>query len=178
MTRMLSRLQVYDLKEPLPILVLSDNMFSYLSWRIKAHTHGFYNHAMWLIADGRVASQDLFYKEKAIKEYLQGNHRLKFWYNPAWTNEDRLALLKAIHQRLALPRRKRFYNFLGIIGQRFRAPWISSPTRRFCSQNAVEILKLAEPECNLFNPSPADLNRWCQENPKRMEVLARHSPEL
>jgi len=71
-------------KADLPLMVFSDNMRSFLSWGIKAHEHGCYNHFMWMIEPDKFISQDWILHEVPVEEYLKGKHRLKFVRGTNW----------------------------------------------------------------------------------------------
>ncbi len=159
----------------LPMLVLTDNLYSWVARRVRHHTHGEYSHAMWMHRPGFVASQGLLYKELPIDRYLEGKHRVKLWCNPAWKAEARVRLFWAIEGRLAAPFRNRLYDGLGILGQRIKRPWLNFPRLRYCSESAAEILQEAE-DYPKNHPSPADINRWCKTQPQ-MQVFGVYDPD-
>jgi len=147
----------------LPVLVLTDALNSWVSRRIKQHTHGEYNHAMMMHDTGMVASQNLFYTETQIDYYLQGNHRVKLWTSDRWDWE---AMLKEIRRQLALPLYRRAYDWLGIVGARFHVESFNLPWRNYCSENVAQVLRAGLPIFDLKHPSPADLDRWATEAEK------------
>jgi len=166
----------------MPLLVLSDNVRSWISWRIKWHTSrnrspGYYNHAMWMFERGMVATQGVLYHKESIDRYLGGKYRLKFWRGKHWTNTDCWIIIDAIKYKLALPKRKRLYDPVGVLGQRLRLRWLNIPSLDYCSESAAEFLRMAEPRMVVKHPSPADLNRWCKES-THMEVYAVYDPDL
>lgn len=161
----------------LPFLVLSDNLWSVLSWRIKGHTKGYYNHVMWMHRPKTVASQDHVYHERPIDKYLTDKHRLKFWYKPAWELTERNAIVDAIEARLRQPWYRRIYDYPGIIGQRLRIPSLNVPSLNFCSEDAAQILWAAGEEFPAKHPSPADINRWCKAT-EGWEVYGFFDPDI
>lgn len=142
-----------------PMLMLSDNLGSWVSRRIKAHTDGYYNHAMWMPRAGKVATQGWIYHTRDIEDYLDGGYRLKFWTNDSWTVIHRSWLLMAIRERLSEPWYRRLYDVLGVAGQLVRLKGINVPYLRYCSESAAEILGAVDPLVKA-HPSPADLNRY------------------
>ncbi|MFC1895602.1 hypothetical protein ACFL0Q_02920 [Thermodesulfobacteriota bacterium] len=74
----LTRQDVLDIPQrDLPMLVLSDNLRSVMSARIKEHESGCYNHMMWMRRPGFFASQDRLFREVPAEKYLD-RHRFKF----------------------------------------------------------------------------------------------------
>jgi len=157
-----------------PMLVLSDNVWSWISWRIKGHTSGHYNHAMWLLDPAHVASQGWRFRMGALRPYLNGRYRLKFWRNPNWTPEQRLELRAGLLRDLRAGGR---YDWLGIIGQRLGLRWINFTNRSYCSEQAGKVLGLVEPTFRVEHPSPADLDKWCKDSPQ-MKVWGVFDPTL
>lgn len=158
----------------LPLLVLSDNLRSWLSWRIKRHTGGYYNHAMWMHRTGRVVSQDRRLIERPVADYLKGNHRIKLW-SGGWTRDTRL--LMQLRIALQLRNGERHYDWLGIIGQRLRLPWLNLPGRFYCSEHVASILRLAEPGFSNWHPTPGAIDAWCKASPQ-MRVYGLFDPSL
>jgi hypothetical protein len=142
-----------------PMVVFSDNLTSWISTAIKQHQQWSYNHAMWLIAPGVVASQDALFHRAPLSEYLQGAHRLKFWTNPRWTDGDRRRIRQAIAADLQRPWYRRLYDPVAIVGQALHADWIQLPWVNICSDRASYLAEV-DPEYNLSHPDPADVNRW------------------
>jgi hypothetical protein len=56
-----------------PMIVFSDALRSWIGTAIKVHQAWSYNHVMWLVAPGVVASQDATFKTVPLTDYLQGN---------------------------------------------------------------------------------------------------------
>lgn len=174
---LLTATDIRKLDRDLPLLVLTDNLTSYVSWRIKRHTRGNYNHVMWLMDQGQVASQDLFFHKTSIEPYLNGKYRVKLWWSPEWKLWDRVRLRVALNQALQRPPRLRRYDVLGILGQYIRVPALNRPRLNYCSEIAAEVLREVEPGYQAKHPSPADINRWCKGQP-HMQVYGLYDPDL
>lgn len=172
---LLSRSEVLTLfAEQGPMLVLSDNLESAVSYGIKRHTSGRYNHAMWLHRQWVFATQGGRFEEVPITDFLAGKHRLRFWHNPAWTREQKGAILADVERKLAQRGR---YDWLGVVGQFLKMRWINFSGRDYCSESAGETLSVAEPTFAMRHPSPADLNRWCKDHPQ-MVTAGIYDPDL
>jgi len=158
----------------LPMPVLSDNLRSFFSWGIKAHAKGCYNHFMWMIYPGVLASQNFLFQSQPVKDYFD-TCRLKLWHCKTWTPADRLSVIKAIENKLKQPWYKRLYDIPAIFGQLF---WkeIQTPGLRICSDYG-DYLKLADPSYNLRFPDPEQVNSWLEEHPERYEVYGRYVPD-
>jgi hypothetical protein len=157
-----------------PMIVLSDNIRSFVSWGIKAHQHGNYNHLMWLISPDTVATQDWLFRKQSLSKFFK-THRLKFWYNPIWTKEDKSKIIGAIEHELNKSAYMRHYDCLAIVGQLLHMEWLQIPWIDICSDKA-NYLKVADKRYNLKNPSPPDVNRWLEKN-KEYSVYGRYIPD-
>jgi len=176
MSEILSRGDVLAIPEELcPMIVLSDNMRSLLSWGIKVHEAGSYNHIMVLLPGGRVATQDLTFREVPVADYLTGRHRLKFWHCPLWTIDQRRTILANVYRDLDQPWYKRVYDPLAIVGQLVRLDWIQTPGLDICSDKA-RYLALVDAGYNLRHPDPEDVNRWLEKS-GRYQVYGRYIPD-
>ena len=148
-------------QEHLPLIVLSDNVTSFIAWAIKHHEKGMYNHAMMMHRPGRVATQNWFFADKSIDAYRDA-HRLKLWTNINWTQEERQLMLDQIQHDLNRSFFFRRYDLLGsVVGQGLNLPWIQIPWMRYCSESCsyyIELVDWSVPE----RPSPPELNRWFQ----------------
>lgn len=142
----------------LPMVVLSDNLRSVFSAGIKAHEHGTYNHLMWMIRPGFVASQNSLFKEIPIEKFKNA-HRLKLWANPLWNDEQRGAITAALKFELRQPWYKRRYDYLQILGKLIGADWLQVPWADICSDKADHLRK-ADARYDLKHPSPTEVNRW------------------
>lgn len=162
----------YDL---FPMLCVSDNPDSIFSALIKWRTQGVYNHFMWYHRPGYVASQNAFFGEQPIEQYLK-KHRLQFWYSPQWTMADRVRIQMAIGADLDKPKWQTRYDWLQIIGKALPwAEWINVPGTRICSDYA-EYLKLTDPSYDLYHPAPAEVRRWLMAHPERYTPYGTYMP--
>ena len=144
----------------MPIVVLSDNLSSWFSRRIKRHTKGDYNHAMIMHYPGRVATQEIVLRDSPIGGFLTGTHRLKLWRWPGTTQEQRAFMLARIEHDLAKPWYKRRYDPLGLVGQLFRVKPINNPWAYYCSEWVASVVREAGIDMGRY-PSPADIDRHC-----------------
>lgn len=138
-----------------PLIVLVDNMKSLFSLAIKWHTSGRYSHAMEYYAPLLVASQDLVgYRKVPLIKYLKPHVFLKFW-KVNLTPSQRAEWFKLIEEDL---KKGAKYDFLAMLGQLLRMPWIQNPKKDFCSekvarhQNAISDIGLPD------HPSPVGLD--------------------
>jgi hypothetical protein len=123
------------------------------------------------LGDLQVASQDALLRDKSLDPYIQ-KCRIKFVYNPKWTNQQKSKLRKYIQSQLNLPARKRLYDVRGIFGHLLGLPSINFPGLRYCSEFVGDGLRIIEPSFQDKHPTPADINRWCKERPE-MVTLAK-----
>jgi len=158
-----------------PLLVLSDNLRSFISWGIKAHQHGNYNHMMWMHRPGFVISQGLTLKEEPIDHYLKGNHRLKFWSGKDWRDDEKRALCGKFTLMPQLPWYKRLYDPFQIIGKFFGIKWFQTPGLRICSDHADYLADLQVWETGR-HLSPPEVNRRLKEIDGNY-VFARYVPD-
>lgn len=167
--------------EDLPLIVLSDNLRSFLAWGIKAHQSGNYNHFMWMHKRGMVASQDATYRATSIEPYLT-HCRLKFWRAPEWqTTGKGLILQLAIKKDLAATRGRwsGWYDWLQIVGKLIHCDWLQIPGREICSDKIKYIFPIDPEAKKTFHgkhPSPSDINKWLKTQP-RYQVYGRYSPD-
>jgi hypothetical protein len=172
---LLSRNDILSIPDELcPMIVLSDNIRSLISWGIKVHESGCYNHAMILMPGGKFASQDLLFRQVPVSNYFK-RHRLKFWHCPLWTVEQRRTMLANIYNDLDKPWYKRLYDPLAIVGQAIHCDWIQIPGIDICSDKG-KYLRLVDPLYDLNHPDPENLNRWLEKN-RRYQVYGRYVPD-
>ncbi len=158
-----------------PMPLLSDNLRSFFSWGIKEHEEGNYNHYMWLIRPGIVISQGLFFKEEQITDYFD-KCRLKFWYCPGWTPEERKKIINAMEIDLKKPWYERIYDVPAIVGQLFHCDWFQTPGVDICSDKG-KYLKITDSNYDLFHPDPEEVNRWLMKYPDKYKVYGRYVPD-
>lgn len=154
----------------MPLIVLVDNMQSFLSWCIKKHTKGNYSHVMWAHKPGYFASQDAPYgfREVPMETYIKPKFRLKF-IRPKLTEPQKIILLNAIKTDLE---RKIGYDFLGILGQELHIPGIQNKYKDYCSEGISKLLHQIEFKVDFGKyPSPSDIARICKEIPTSCELI-------
>lgn len=156
----------------LPLFVLSSNKVSPFSQGIQLWTSSIWNHAMWMVRPQRLITQGLTLREVPIQHFLRGKHSLKFWYNPDWTQEDKILIRRKLREQLNRPLYNRVYDWFGIVGQGIRNPVLQFNNRMYCSEMASEVFSAVEPYMDK-HPSPAELDHWCQAA-RRMKVYGEY----
>lgn len=172
----LSKDEVLNIPDSLgPMLVLSDNIRSLISWGIKVHEKGSYNHFMWLIKGNLFASQNYIFQTQKVSEYLK-RFRLKFWYCPSWTPLQRSVLNAVILKDVKRSWYKKLYDPLAIVGQLFHLDFIQTPGLDICSDKA-DYLRLVDQSFDLKHPDPENVNKWLAENEPKYRVYGRYVPD-
>lgn len=164
-------------EKDLPLAVLSSNATSAFAFGIIRLRKSIYNHFMWMHRPGYFASQDFYYKEVPIKQYLGFNHRLKFWHNPNWTIDDKAKIIGRINYWLDQPKWKTRYDALAIIGQALNQVWIQNPLIRICSDYG-SILRETSVDLTyqLKHPAPDQVDDWFNRHPV-YQVFGRYAGE-
>ena len=157
----------------LPLIVLSTHSSCFIQWIIKFRTKANYSHIMTMIWKGEFASQGNTFSSVPISRYMTRQSHLKFWRIKELTEEEEELIRKRINKRLNLPRKKRRYDYLGILGQATGWKWIRSPSGRpYCSRQVKwDVLDDIIDGIEKY-PSPKDLNEFFKKHP-RMEVYGR-----
>lgn len=172
----LSKADILSIPDELcPMPLLSDNLRSVFSLGIKIHEQGCYNHFMWYIGRGLVASQDYIFRATPIADYFK-KYRLKFWYCPLWTKEHRRILKRNIISDIRKPWYKRLYDPLAIVGQALYLDWIQTPGIDICSDKG-EYIKLVDKNYSLSHPDPENINRWLESQRGKYQVYGRYVPD-
>lgn len=147
-----------------PIICLCDNRQGFLSWLIKSHSSGNYNHICELYKKGIVATQNFDgYKEMPIKKYLTKPMFLKFW-RIDMTELQQLTWLKMIRDDLDKVWWKRRYDFLGLIGQALHIRWLQSPFANYCSEKVNSRVRVLFNQC-LDKPTPSEFDTFLKSFP-------------
>lgn len=174
------RLSVYDVLDipfaHTPMVVLSDNMESWISRRIifwsnlrKGHTEEHrYSHAMFLLDPETMASQGLFYKAHDLTSWVQDYLRLKFWYCVLWTEYDRNLIRRHIDRELSMKWYRRIYDAPGVGGQWLQSvfgwgAWLNVPGIDFCSPRTAGPIRRWTPMLSR-QPSPAEMDRYFEDS--------------
>ncbi len=156
--------------DDLPLFVLSDDLRSFISWGIRAHSKGNYNHIMMMVRPRVFATQSFLYKEVNIKKFMKPSVRMKFW-QPQIDNITKIEITDKVEKALEAPWWKRRYDFLGVAGQFLNIRWIQVPYLNYCSEREAENARLI-PFCRDIpkRPTPADMNRYFKTKTE-MKVL-------
>lgn len=161
----------------LPLLVFSDNMRSFLSFGIKAHQKGAYNHFMWMVHPEKFVSQGWILKEEDAAEYLKGWHRLKFVSGRHWSDMDKRAIKSSLFNDLKRPWHKKLYDPLQIIGIAIGLKQLQLPGKiRICSDYAA-LLALSDGGYQMEHPSPTQVNEYTKKNSDKYQVYMRYIPD-
>jgi len=181
--RYLRQVEVLDIpQDHLPLLVLSDNAWSYVATGIRKLQLGRYNHLMWMTRPGEFVTQNVTLCVVPAEKYATDYHKLKFWWNRNWTAEQRRTLINAIEAELLTSAYQRSYDFVAIVGfwieSRLRIPGarkLQLPWKKICSDHSDK-LKLVDPDFCLDRPSPPDVNRYLKKS-DRYECYGRYAPD-
>lgn len=141
-------------EEMFPLIVFAANSWSPISFLINWRTRGNYNHVMWMRRPGFFVSQNTFYSEIPIKKYMGAGDRLKFVRILGLTEDGRKAIINQIDDELKKPAIKRFYDYVGIIGQATGLKFINIPFLGYCSERVPASLKMAMTRCPEGFPPP------------------------
>lgn len=153
-------------EEDLPLIVLSDDMLSFLGWAIRSHQSNIYNHAMIMHRVGFVASQEYLYKERPIEYFMKPRYRLKLWKYTLMTQEDRINITNAVYNKLSAPWYNRMYDYIGILGQAIHLNKLNNPFKNYCSEDVADKFRLVPALKNIMpeHPSPSEINKFCELN--------------
>lgn len=159
--------------DKLPMLVFETNFTGFFSFGIRARRNAIYSHFMWHHEPGHFASQNVYFRH--IPSTKSKKNKLKLWYNPHWTPIQRAMLVERIYHEIERPRWKTRYDWLNVIGQLIGLKVLQNPFTNICSETA-KFLTLVDPNYDLCNPAPDEINEWLKEQPN-YEVFARYSPD-
>ena len=120
-------------RKDLPLMVFSDNIRSFLSWGIKAHEKGCYNHFMCMVSPEKVVSQDWIFHEVPLDKYLNNKHRLKFVRGSKWDFVNKQRIRIALNVMLRRKWYRKLYDPLQIVGKAIWCDWLQIPGLNICS---------------------------------------------
>lgn len=147
-------------EEDLPLVCLVDDRRSFLSWIIKAHTSGNYNHIMEYHRGGYFASQSYRgFREIKIGKYMKSHLFLKFWKVKNLTQDQKEKWESLIRAELRRPWWDRRYDYLGVVGQFLKIRWLNNPWLKYCSERVAEHLRKALGKIVKSHPTPSELDR-------------------
>ena len=157
--KILTQNEILNIPEKeLPLLVLSFNYRNIVSTLINMRKQSHYNHFMLYHRPGFFASQGVSFKEEPVQNYM-GHHRLKFWYNPGWSNDDKQQMQNQIKKWLTMGTIRTRYDWVAVVGQLIGVKSLQNPYTRICSDYA-DVLKTVDPNYDLKYPAPNDVNSW------------------
>ncbi len=174
----------------LPLIVFSENTSGLLEFLINWRTKGEWNHVMWIIELGMVASQGNTYSEVPISRYLKKNGRLKFVKVFNLSDSEKLIIRDSILKKLKLPWYKKMYDWLGIVGQAVGIEWINTPWLEYCSEDVPQHLKYLAKfmrdndqlksiiEAIPQHTNPQELNEYFQKYPLFFSVYGEWDSDL
>jgi len=170
----MSRIKISDIKESdLPLICLVDDRRGFMSWIIKAHSRGNYNHIQELHKLTHFASQDFKgFREVPIEKYLKPHITLKFW-KPILDKNEKQLWKDCIGLELQESWWKRRYDFIGLLGQLLPFRWtrkLNNSWTRYCSERVRErIITILE----VFGPRHSTPSEWNQlfKGVKEMELF-------
>jgi len=159
----------------LPIMVLADDLRSFVGWGIKNHTSGNYNHVMishkpWLMISQGFGGLN----EIKMEAYLTPNQMLKFWRIKDLTQGEKNTIYRNCVKRLSLPWYRKQYDYLGILGQFLHLRFIQNPWTTYCSEQVrLDYISEIPRAAKLVpkEPSPSDLDRIFKAHPEVFECL-------
>lgn len=158
-----------------PKMVLTNGYTSVFGFLISLTTDDFWNHFMWLINPGEVATQWWWFTKMPIDHFRY--HSVKLWDNPSWTDIEKKVLLQFIQAELDRGKWDTHYDVWGLVLKAFGK---SSPNEHdFCSEK-IDILALIDEGCREWlkvncSPSPEEVNTWLKANSK-FRVFGRIQP--
>jgi hypothetical protein len=161
----------------LPLMAFSDDVRGFMSWGIKEHQEGWYNHFMWLTKPGIFVSQDFPLLHEVLARKYMKQHRIKLWHNPDWTEEQKALLLASINADLELPWYNKMYDVVQIMGFLFKCRWLQIPGKvRICSDHCDHLSVIHRNWKTGLRRSPPELNKWFNKD-RRFQVYGRYSSE-
>lgn len=153
----------------LMMIVLVNDFRGGIGWVIKDDTNSNYCHAMMQRKQNMFVSQNLWFHEIPVTDYLVPSNMLKFWSINNLTADEWALINEAITKDLSGSLWSRFYNFPAIVGQALHLPWISMPGQDICSQRDDKYLRLIPRLATVLPvlpPSPADLDNIFNAHPE------------
>ena len=160
-----------------PLAALSSTASSAFAFGIINVRKSIWNHIMWMHRPGFFASQGFTYSEVPVEKYFGFDKRLKFWYNPDWSDSERKALTDEINKWLSKPKLSTVYDFLAIAGQALNLIWLQNPATRICSDYGSLLRESGvDTDYNLKNPAPDQVDDWFNANSK-YRVYGRYAGE-
>lgn len=126
-------------KEHYPLHIWSHKPSGFYAKRIEEVT-GKPTHSMIATNPLLVASHEWILRERPVSAYTKGKHELWYYTPPIEVlvsdnyNEAREIIQNDIFRDLEVPWWRKRYDWLGILGQKFRVPWLNLPWSWYCSE--------------------------------------------
>lgn len=167
-------------KKDFPLIVLSARSHGWLSSIIRILTKAEYSHAMWLVKNGVVASQDRYFKTRPLSDYTGKGGMLKFWQIKNLSKSEKAKLARAIREDLG---KKLPYDVIALFGQLFKAVFkkdgfkkLQHPHTYFCSEIITKHLRKIGIH-TLHQPNPGELNEYFKKSKEDFKVYGWWSYE-
>jgi hypothetical protein len=100
-----------------PKMVLTNGYTSVFGFLISLTTTDFWNHFMWLINPGEVATQWWYFCRKPIDDFR--HHSVKVFDNPNWSDIEKQAMLQFIEAELKKGKWATHYDVWGLLKKAF-----------------------------------------------------------
>ena len=154
----------------LPLIVLTDDRRSLISWIIKARTKRNYGHVMELYRPDWYASQNFGgFKEVPIIKYIKPQIILKLW-KPILTDEQRKLWISMVRADLRAPWINRRYDWLGVIGQALGIRGLQIEAMKYCSERVNARLRLVYKTQFPYQQTPGEQNEMFKKD-NRFELF-------
>jgi hypothetical protein len=136
---------------------------------------GLWNHSMLMRNPGKVVWQGIQIVEKPIDFYMKKDTRMDFFTIKNLPPNALIAMNKYINHRMSGPWYSQTYDFIGILGQILKQPWIHTPGLDYCSVFELAVLRSGAPfmPSEMANPIMAMAQ---ESNPQQMhDFYVAHS---
>lgn len=158
-----------------PKMLLTNGFTSVFGFLISLTTKDFWNHFMWMIDPGTVATQWWWFTTMPIDHFSR--HSIKVWDCPSWTDNDKATMLQFIHMHLAKGKWATHYDVIGLIAKAMGIDLANAYD--FCSER-IDILALIDEPCREWlkadcSPSPEEVNAWLKGQ-GRFRIFGRVQP--
>lgn len=162
----------------MPLIVLSEQANSFVSFLIDWRTRGNFDHAMLAINEGQFCVQGFTgYKQEKMDLYLIKGGYLKFIQLVNANDNFKYYFTQSVQNRLALPWYRKLYDVVGIAGQALGLQWLHTPGLEYCSVDVIRHLKNASTslpahDMGVINAIPPETN------PQDLDNIIHEHPEI
>lgn len=162
-------------EDDLPVLVLKDDLRTFLGWGIKDRTSGNYCHSEILWKPNQLVSQGWLFEILPLANEMKSSNILKFWRIKNLTTDEKFKIMLAIQGRLQRPALERSYDFIGtFIGQLTGIRWLRIPGLDYCSEEVdvdyISVIPRANGTVRKL-PNPVDIDNGCNAHIDVWECL-------